>query len=102
MGGKASAEARRQKRSLRNAMQTILANDYKDSTGARASGYELLCASMFKVAANPNDIKSVNAFKAIMNLMGETNLPPETNNPTIERLDEILGELRDAAYKEAE
>lgn len=70
--GKKSGEARREKRRLREALETLLEKkDYllKDKQGGSraANGYELLAASMFREASKG----SVQAFKEIRDTIGE-------------------------------
>lgn len=49
-GGKASGEARRKKRELRDALQELLDREYKDANGNVADGTAILAAQLFKKA----------------------------------------------------
>ena len=55
-GGKASAEARRQKRDLRKAIETLLESDVTDKkTGKVLSGAEAIAVAQFKKALRGDD-----------------------------------------------
>ena len=97
-GGIASGEARRKKASLRKSMQKILDGTYTDKSGNEASGADVLVMSMFKIASNSKDKQAVQAFRSIMELMGEAKIPADVDNPGMEKLDEILAGLKENAY----
>ena len=100
-GGKRSAESRRRKKTMREAMRTLLEGNYDNKeTGKSYSGYEALCMQLMRVAMNTDDDRSVYAFRTIMSLMGEDKLPPEQDNVSIDKLDQILAELKQKAVDE--
>lgn len=97
-GGIASGETRRKNASLRKAMQMLLDSTFKDKNGNDISGADALCLSMFKIASNSKDKQAVQAFRSIMELMGEAKVPAEVSNPGMDKLDEILAGLRSNAF----
>lgn len=66
-GGKASAEARRRKRDLRNALELLLEKDFKDKDGKIVSGAEAITAKLFQQAMNGN----VKAFETLRDTVGQ-------------------------------
>ena len=66
-GGRASAEARRQKRDLRRAMDILLEKDITDSKGEIKSGAEYIAFQQFKKALK-GDTK---AFEVIRDTAGQ-------------------------------
>lgn len=71
-GGKASGEARRQKRDLRRALETLLEKDYqqKDKDGhitGTVAGSEALAAKLFEQAMKGN----VRAFETLRDTVGQ-------------------------------
>lgn len=66
-GGRASAEARRQKRDLRKALEFLLEEDITDSKGNIKSGAELIAFQQFKKALQ-GDTK---AFEVIRDTAGQ-------------------------------
>lgn len=96
-GGIASGKVRAERASLRKAMQGILSGTYKDKNGKEVTGAEAVCLAMFKIASNSKDKQSVQAFRSIMELMGEAKIPAEVSNPGMEKLDEILAGLKENA-----
>lgn len=66
-GGRASAEARRQKRDLRKALEILLENDIIDSKGNAKSGAEFIAFQQFKKAMK-GDTK---AFEVIRDTAGQ-------------------------------
>ena len=66
-GGKASAEARRRKRDLRNALEMLLEKDFKDKDGNMISGAEAITAKLFQQAMNGN----VKAFETLRDTVGQ-------------------------------
>lgn len=66
-GGKASAEARRRKRDLRNALEILLEKDFKDKDGNMISGAEAVTAKLFQQAMNGN----VKAFETLRDTVGQ-------------------------------
>ena len=68
MGGKASAEARRRKRDLREALEILLDKEYTDKkTGETMQGIEVVTAALFKEAAKGN----VKAFNTLRDTIGQ-------------------------------
>lgn len=96
-GGVASGKVRGERASLRKAMQGILSGTYKDKGGNEVTGAEAVCLAMFKIASNSKDKQAVQAFRSIMELMGEAKIPAEVSNPGMEKLDEILAGLKENA-----
>ena len=67
-GGKASAEARRKKRDLREALEMLLDKEYTDKkTGETMQGIEVVTAALFKEAAKGN----VKAFNTLRDTIGQ-------------------------------
>lgn len=67
MGGKASAEARRRKRDLREALEMLLEKEFTDKNGVSKSGTEVITAKLFEQAAKGN----VKAFETIRSTVGQ-------------------------------
>lgn len=66
-GGKRSAEVRRAKKDLRQALEILLEKDYKDKNGNTVSGTEALTAKLFEQALKGN----VKAFETIRATVGQ-------------------------------
>jgi hypothetical protein len=66
-GGKASAEARRRKRDLREALEILLEKEFMDKNGVSKSGTEIITAKLFEQAAKGN----VKAFETIRATVGQ-------------------------------
>lgn len=66
-GGKASAEARRQKRDLRRALEILLEKEYTDKHGKVASGAEAISTKLFEQAMKGN----IKAFETIRSTVGQ-------------------------------
>lgn len=66
-GGKASAEARRQKKNLRLALEMLLEKDFKDKEGKTITGAEAITAKLFQQAMNGN----VKAFETLRDTVGQ-------------------------------
>ena len=66
-GGKASAEARRQKRDLRNALELLLEKDFTDKNGNTLTGTEAIAAKLFEQAMKGN----VKAFETLRDTVGQ-------------------------------
>lgn len=96
-GGVASGKARGERASLRKAMQGILSGTYTDKSGKEINGADAVCLAMFRIASNSKDKQAVQAFRSIMELMGEARIPAEVDNPGMEKLDEILAGLKENA-----
>lgn len=66
-GGKASGEARRKKRLMREAFEELLGREYSDHAGNRLDGTSALAAKVFKQAMD-GDLK---AFEIIRDTTGQ-------------------------------
>jgi hypothetical protein len=67
-GGKASVEARRKKKDLREALEILLDKEYTDKkTGETMQGIEVVTAALFKEAAKGN----VKAFETLRDTVGQ-------------------------------
>lgn len=66
-GGQKSAEARRQKKNLRLALEMLLEKDFKDKEGNVVSGAEAITAKLFQQAMNGN----VKAFETLRDTVGQ-------------------------------
>lgn len=66
-GGKASAEARRKKRDLRRALETLLEKNMKSKDGTQMTGTEAITAKLFEQALKGN----VRAFETIRATVGQ-------------------------------
>ena len=68
MGGKASAQARKRKKDLREALEILLDKEYTDKkTGETMQGIEVVTAALFKEAAKGN----VKAFNTLRDTIGQ-------------------------------
>lgn len=67
MGGKASAEARRKKRDLRNAIEILLETDIKGKNGEIKSGAEAIAIAQFQKALKGD----TRAFEVIRDTAGQ-------------------------------
>ncbi len=91
-GGKASGEARRRKKLMREAFEDLLSRDYHDASGKTLDGTDLLTLKVFKQAMD-GDLK---AFEIIRDTTGQkpverietVEIPPET----YARVEAILSE----------
>lgn len=66
-GGKASGEARRRKRDLRQALEMLLEKDFKDKQGNTITGTEAITTKLFEQAMKGN----VKAFETIRSTVGQ-------------------------------
>lgn len=66
-GGKASAEARRRKRDLREALELLLEKEFTDKNGIKATGTEVITAKLFEQASKGN----IKAFETIRSTVGQ-------------------------------
>lgn len=66
-GGKASAEARRRKRDLREALEMLLEKDFKDKSGKTITGTEAITTKLFEQAMKGN----VKAFETLRDTVGQ-------------------------------
>lgn len=67
MGGKASAEARRKKRDLRNAIEILLETDIKGKNGEIKSGAEAIAIAQFQKALKGD----TRAFEVLRDTAGQ-------------------------------
>lgn len=66
-GGKASGEARRRKRDLRQALEMLLEKEYKDKSGNSLTGTEAITAKLFEQAMKGN----IRAFETLRDTVGQ-------------------------------
>lgn len=66
-GGKRSAEARRAKRDLRQALEILLEKEYKDKNGNTLTGTEAITAKLFEQAMKGN----IRAFETLRDTVGQ-------------------------------
>lgn len=66
-GAQKSAEARRRKRNLREALEMLLEKEFTDKNGVSKSGTEVITAKLFEQAAKGN----VKAFETIRSTVGQ-------------------------------
>lgn len=99
-GGKASGEARRRKRSLREAMQTMLALDLseKEINDLAKKGYDAQTQLDALTAAALMSAKRGNsqAFANVMRLLGEETLNIEIQDDSTKNMDNWLNNEREA------
>lgn len=97
-GGKKSAQVRREKATLRKAMQALLDAEFnqkqKDGTMKKVSGADALALSMFSIASNKKDKNAVNAYRAIMQTVGELeDTSAEVSDDTREAVEMLLNAI---------
>lgn len=120
-GGKASGRARREKANLRKLAQQVLDDSYKDSSGNEYTGAELFVRGLVSNLANPDgknwsktmDLlitltgagkskEEIEAIKAQAKLtMAKVDLMTGADTSAIDKLDEILKEMRENADSES-
>ena len=66
-GGKASAEARRRKKDLREALEILLEREYSDKSGEKMQGIDVIATALFKEASKGN----VRAFNSLRDTIGQ-------------------------------
>lgn len=66
-GGKASGEARRRKRDLRQALEMLLEKEYKNGKGETITGTEAVTAKLFEQAMKGN----IKAFETLRDTVGQ-------------------------------
>lgn len=98
-GGIASGKARREKATLKKALQSVLDDTFTDRNGMEATGAEILIASMFKIASNSKDRNAVNAFRAILDLTGEAKTSDDPAAEELSKLDELLEKVQEDALQ---
>lgn len=90
-GGKASGEARRRKKLMREAFDELLSRDYHDKDGNMLDGTSALAAKVFKQALD-GDLK---AFEIIRDTTGQKPVERvetvEISPETYERVARVLG-----------
>lgn len=89
-GGKASAEARRRKRDLRNALEMLLEKEFADKTGKTVTGTEAITAKLFEQAMKGN----IRAFETIRSTVGQDPVQKvmvaEVDNDVINEIESIV------------
>ena len=94
MGGKASAEARRKKRDLRNAIEILLETDIKGKNGEIKSGAEAIAIAQFQKALK-GDTK---AFEVIRDTSGqkpvEKVMVAEVEQSTLDEIEDLVAESK--------
>ena len=76
-GGKASGRSRRQKADMRQAMQDLLSNTYKQADGTEITGTNALVLTAMKQALDPDSKNWAKAFEYVMKLTGMDKAPEE-------------------------
>ena len=68
-GGIASGAARRRKRDIRKALEGRVNETYTDKDGNKLEGLDILAATLFKIATNPNHKQVITAQRLIFELL---------------------------------
>ena len=93
-GGKASAEARRKKRDLRNAIEILLENDIKGKNGEIKSGAEAIAIAQFQNALKGD----TRAFEVIRDTAGqkpiEKVMVAEVEQSTLDEIEDLVAESK--------
>ena len=96
-GGKASAEARRKKRDLRNALEMLLEREWTDKSGNVMTGTEAITVKLFDQAMKGN----VRAFETLRDTVGQAPVQKiETTVVSDETREEIEAFLNDESETE--
>lgn len=96
-GGKASAEARRKKRDLRNALEMLLEKEWTDKNGNVMTGTEAITVKLFDQAMKGN----VRAFETLRDTVGQAPVQKiETTVVSDETREEIEAFLNDESETE--
>jgi len=66
-GGRASAEARKNKKDLKEALEVLLETEFSDRKGNKKLGSDVIASALFKQASNGN----VKAFQTIRDTVGQ-------------------------------
>lgn len=91
-GGRASGEARRKKKQLRDALQELLDREYTDREGHVADGTAILAAQLFKKAQN-GDIRAWEVLRDTVGQKPVEKIEVDTIDPEArERVERILSE----------
>ena len=93
-GGKASAEARRKKRDLRNAIDILLETDIKGKNGEIKSGAEAIAIAQFQKALKGD----TRAFEVIRDTAGqkpvEKVMVAEVEQSTLDEIEDLVAESK--------
>jgi len=90
-GGRASGEARRRKRQLKDALQELLDRDYTDKNGNTADGTTILAAELFK-KAQKGDIRAWELLRDTVGQKPVDRVEVGTIDPEARaEMDELLG-----------
>lgn len=93
--GKASAEARKKKKLLKDCLDILLEKDYTDKKGNKASGAEALASTLFKKAL-AGDLK---AFELVRDTAGQKPVDrvmiSEVDQATIDEVEKMMNEADD-------
>ena len=93
-GGKASADARRKKRDLRNAIEILLENDIKGKNGEIKSGAEAIAIAQFQKALKGD----TRAFEVIRDTAGqkpvEKVMVAEVEQSTLDEIEDLVAEAK--------
>ena len=68
-GGLASGESRRKKRDIRKALEERIVDVYTDKSGNKLEGIDVLSATLFKIASDPNHKQVIAAQRLIFELL---------------------------------
>ena len=94
MGGKASAEARRKKRDLRNAIEILLETDIKGKNGEIKSGAEAIAIAQFQKALKGD----TRAFEILRDTAGqkpvEKVMVAEVEQSTLDEIEDLVAESK--------
>ena len=90
-GGRASGEARRRKRQLKDALQELLDREYTDKNGNTADGTTILAAELFK-KAQKGDIRAWELLRDTVGQKPVDRVEVGTIDPDARaEMDELLG-----------
>ena len=93
-GAQKSAEARRRKRDLREALEMLLEKEFTDKNGVSKSGTEVITAKLFEQAAKGN----VKAFETIRATVGQDPVQKvmvaEVDNDVISEIENMVLEQK--------
>ena len=93
-GGKASADARRKKRDLRNAIEILLENDIKGKNGEIKSGAEAIAIAQFQKALKGD----TRAFEVLRDTAGqkpvEKVMVAEVEQSTLDEIEDLVAEAK--------
>lgn len=117
-GGKASQKKKKERAEIKAVVQDILNEEYKDKKGNSLSGVAVLVTNLFKIAVDPKNKQCLSAMQMLFNIYNdkdsrklidkktkaeikllETKISLLTNadTTTIDKLDEILKEMKKSA-----